>query len=92
MENKTYYLGGSLETERAHQRERLAALAAERAAANAALMDGPSLLDILGVKPAPKPVTGNAWVLQQVAPHFAAIGNGPFVRTGDGKKRKRRSR
>jgi hypothetical protein len=53
MENKTYYLGGSLEAERAHQRERLAALAAERAAAYTALVNapGPSLLEILGVEP-----------------------------------------
>ena len=32
-------------------------------------------------------LTGAAWVLQQTAPHFAAIGNGLFVRTGNRRKR-----
>ena len=45
--------------------------------------------------PAPKPVvpalTGTAWVLQQTAPYFAAIGNGLYVRTGE-RKTKRRAR
>jgi len=38
-------------------------------------------------KPVQPELTGAAWVLQQTAPHFAAIGNGLFVRTGNRRKR-----
>lgn len=42
---------------------------------------------------APKPVTiaasvGNQWILERTAPYFAAIGNGLYVRTGNGRKRR----
>jgi hypothetical protein len=42
-----------------------------------------------------KPVTvaasiGNQWILERTAPYFASIGNGLFVRTGNGRKRARR--
>lgn len=50
--NKTYYVGGSLEAERAYALAKLEAAIAAKAAALAALQNapGPSLLEILGVK------------------------------------------
>jgi hypothetical protein len=47
--------------------------------------DGETVLELMEALrglPRQTPI-GNAWVLQQTAPHFAAIGNGIYVRTGN---------
>lgn len=55
-----------------------------------AFEEGETLMELLAALrelPRQTPV-GNAWILQQVAPHFSVVGNGLYIRTGNSKRKR----